>query len=100
MEEKRVHARVSSDFEVSCELKDGRRLSGAARDVSLGGMFIESEDVVQFGAELTIVARIPGTQSETRLPAIVRWNKPGGFGVQFGLLGARETHAITNLMKR
>jgi Tfp pilus assembly protein PilZ len=100
VEEKRVHPRVSIDVDVTCEIKDRRAVSGVARDISLGGMFIESEERLLFGAELTIVARIPGTDSDARLPGIVRWNKPGGFGVQFGLLGARETHAITNLMKR
>jgi hypothetical protein len=35
-----------------------------------------------------------------KLPAVVRWNKPGGFGVQFGLLGAKETHSLAQLLKR
>jgi hypothetical protein len=44
--------------------------------------------------------RFPGTKAELRLPAIVRWATPDGFGVQFGSLGARETHAISELFKR
>jgi type IV pilus assembly protein PilZ len=32
------------------------------------------------------------------LPGIVRWVKPGSMGVQFGLLGARETYAITEML--
>ena len=27
--------------------------------------------------------------------ATVRWAKPGGMGIQFGVLGAKETFAIT-----
>ena len=33
------------------------------------------------------------------LPAIVRWTSPVGMGVQFGLLGVRETHAITEIVR-
>jgi type IV pilus assembly protein PilZ len=46
------------------------------------------------------VGRFTGTKGDLRLPAIVRWTKPDGFGVQFGSLGARETHAISQLLKR
>ncbi len=99
MEEKRVHPRVPINVDVSCERKDGPAVSGVAKDLSLGGMFIESEQAVEFGTDLTIVTRLPGASGDSRLPAVVRWAKPGGFGVQFGLLGARETHAITSLLR-
>jgi type IV pilus assembly protein PilZ len=62
-------------------------------------MFIESETPVSFGTELQIHIRLPNTKAESVLPATVRWLNPGGFGVQFGLLGARETHAISELLK-
>jgi hypothetical protein len=42
---------------------------------------------------------LPGAKKDLRLPAVVRWVKPGGFGVQFGLLGAFETHVLSELMK-
>lgn len=99
MEEKRVHPRIPINVDVSCERKDQPAVTGVAKDLSLGGMFIQSEHALEFGTDLTIVARLPGASSESRLPAVVRWSKPGGFGVQFGLLGARETHTITNLLK-
>ena len=84
---------------VSCEQKQGAVIAGLGRDISLGGMFIEASEVPPFGTDLTIVGRLPGMDRDSRLPAVVRWTKPGGFGVQFGLLGARETHAITRLKR-
>jgi hypothetical protein len=42
--------------------------------------------------------RISGV--DLKLPGTVRWAKPGGLGIQFGLLGARETHSIAQLLKR
>ncbi len=99
MEEKRVHPRIPINVDVSCEMKDGAAVTGVAKDLSLGGMFIESEQAPPFGTDLTIVGRLPGASSESRLPGVVRWTKPGGFGIQFGLLGARETHAISQLLR-
>ena len=99
MEEKRVHPRIPINIDVSCELKNGAAVTGIGKDLSLGGMFIESEQTPEFGANITIVTRLPGASAESRLPGVVRWAKPGGFGVQFGLLGARETHAITTLLR-
>jgi len=98
--EKRVHARVTIDVEVVCELGDNTRFAGVAKDVSLGGMYIECGDDPPFGTELAVLAALPGSKVEMRFPAIVRWCKPDGIGVQFGLLGARETHAITEALKR
>jgi type IV pilus assembly protein PilZ len=72
---------------------------GQAKDISVGGMYIESETQVSFGTEVSIVVRLPNTKANARLPGVIRWIKPGGFGVQFGLLGARETHAISELLK-
>jgi Tfp pilus assembly protein PilZ len=72
---------------------------GRAKDISVGGMYIESETQVSFGTEVTIVLRLPNTKANARLPGVIRWIKPGGFGVQFGLMGARETHAISELFK-
>jgi hypothetical protein len=100
VEDKRVHPRVNLDTEVSCQQRDSTPFTGMAKDISIGGMFIESTEILPFGTEVTIVCRVPGTKAELRLPGIVRWAKPTGFGVQFGSLGARETHAISQLLKR
>jgi Tfp pilus assembly protein PilZ len=100
VEDKRVHPRVALEIEVSCERRGLGAFMGKAKDISIGGMFIDSTEAVSFGTDITIVARLPGTKADVRLPGIVRWVKPGGFGVQFGLLGARETHAISEILKR
>ena len=99
MHDKRSHPRVPLSAEVACEVVGGAPILGRAKDISVGGMFIESETQVSFGTEVSIVLRLPNTKADFRLPAVIRWLKPGGFGVQFGLLGARETHAISELFK-
>lgn len=84
---------------VTCEQAGGASFEAFAKDISVGGMFLQAEAAPGFGTELTIVGLLPGAKKPVRLPAIVRWTKPNGFGVQFGLLGALETHVISELMR-
>jgi len=98
VEEKRQHRRVPFETDIICKPKDGEQFSARSADVSLGGMFVVSEHNPIFGTQMTIALTLPGHPGPFELPCTVRWNKPDGFGVQFGLLGARETHALTRLM--
>ncbi len=100
MQEKRRHPRVTVSIPVVCEIPDKPPLSAVVTDLSVGGLSIQAEWAAPaFGTQLTIVGDFPGAPG-VRLPAVVRWTKPGGFGVQFGLLGARETHLLTTLVHR
>lgn len=94
--DRRRISRVGVELVIELELEGGRRVSGVALDVGLGGMFIESVEVPAYGSELTVL--ISG--GALRLPATVRWSSGNGMGVQFGLLGARETHAVAELVER
>jgi type IV pilus assembly protein PilZ len=96
VQEKRQHQRVAVAHNVTCEIEGQPAFEGSTADISVGGMFVECSTVPSFGSKLTIRTSLGGT--EVALPAVVRWTKPGGFGVQFGLMGARETHAITQLI--
>jgi len=52
-----------------------------------------------FNAELVVHVTLPRQRTPFALPAVVRWAGPTGMGLQFGLIGARETHAITELTR-
>jgi type IV pilus assembly protein PilZ len=97
MQEKRRHPRRPVRIPVRILPREAAPFDGETVDLSVGGMFIESQGSVAFGQELEIELDLPGL-GPTRLPAIVRWNRPEGFGVQLGLLGARHTHALANLI--
>jgi Tfp pilus assembly protein PilZ len=99
VQDKRSHPRVPFSVTVTCEVSGGATFSGTSKDISVGGMFIDSSEQPSFGTQISIVLRLPNTKADARLPGVVRWLKPDGFGVQFGLLGARETHAISELLK-
>ena len=99
MTEQRKHHRVPVHLVVSCIPKEGEAFDGSVKDISLGGMFVESERRLAFGSTVTLVLRGVAAR-ELHLPAVVRWVDRLGFGVQFGLLGAYATHAILDLVKK
>jgi len=98
--EQRRHQRAPIDVPLEFTSKDGgARHAGRGTDISLGGMFVETAAPLPFGAELVVHVTLPGQRAPFALPAIVRWASPEGMGLQFGLIGARETHAITELTR-
>jgi len=99
MDEKRVHPRITIELDVSCEIADRAALTGRSRDLSIGGMYVRAPENLPFNTKVMIVTHLPGA-GEVRLPGLVRWSGPDGFGVQFGLLGARETHALSKMMRQ
>lgn len=95
----RRHSRVPFAEPIVFVLKgNDERHTGASRDISLGGMFIETTTQAAFGAEIVVHVHVPGEAQAFALPGIVRWVGKEGMGVQFGMLGARETHTITELV--
>jgi type IV pilus assembly protein PilZ len=96
MVELRRHSRVPLETEVVFIPKGATSGTVAhAKDVSVGGMFITTDKPVSFNGELVVHLTLPGQVEALVLPGVVRYVRGGGMGVQFGLLGARETHAIT-----
>lgn len=98
----RRHPRVPADHApVRFASKGGEPLGdGFAKDVSLGGMFVVTEAPAAFNADIVVHLALPGADAELEIPARVRWTNRDGFGVQFGLIGVRETRAITEFVAR
>jgi len=100
VEQRRSH-RARLDAVVQVTRKGGDEVaSGEARDVSVGGIFVETASPFPFGTEVVVHVRLPGYKDELAMPAVVRWTGEDGMGLQFQLLGARETHAITEIVRK
>lgn len=101
MIEKRKHTRVRIETPLLFQVKGrSRERPGVGKDISVGGMFIETDAPAPFGSELLIRIRLEGSDKHLLLRGVVRWVVSGGMGVQFGLLGALETHLITEITRR
>jgi hypothetical protein len=99
--ELRRYERTPVDLAVEFSQRDGvERTQGRATDISLGGMFIETARPAPFSTEIVVHVSLPGQRAPFSIPGVVRWASASGMGVQFKLLGARETHAITALSTR
>jgi type IV pilus assembly protein PilZ len=98
--EKRQHVRALIEKPCSVESAGTPTLSATLRDLSVGGAFIATNQALAFGSEVTLVFALDGQATPLRLPGVVRWAQADGFGMQFALLGARETFAITQLTKK
>ena len=98
MPEHRQYPRKSFTKFVAFQSGAGPRIDASCQDVSLGGMYIETTEPLPYGTKLRVFMQLPGLRNEAAIEAIVRWWKPTGMGVQFGVMGARETHALTTLL--
>jgi type IV pilus assembly protein PilZ len=98
VQEKRRHFRKKVALDVEFSVGEGPRQSGLCRDFSLGGVHIDTQSPAPFGANVTVYLQLKGAATMSALPGIVRWVKAASMGVQFGLLGARETYAITEML--
>jgi len=99
--DKRRFERAPIEEPVVIDVENEWTALGTSGDLSLGGMFIEAVDgtlAIPFGTPVVVHVRLSGEL--IALPAVVRWTRSGGIGVQFGSLGARETHAITEAVAR
>jgi hypothetical protein len=99
VQEKRRHERVPVRIPIRCEVSGGETFDAVVVDLSVGGFYVESTIAPPFGSNVTLTGDFPGSPG-VKLPAVVRWGKPGGFGVQFGLLGARETHLLASMVQK
>jgi type IV pilus assembly protein PilZ len=102
--EKRRYSRAAIDLPVLFVRKGEERWAGGTgKDISIGGIFIETDAVAPFAAEIVVRVQMKtasGGLADFDLPGVVRWVRDGGMGVQFGNLGVHETHAITELKKQ
>jgi type IV pilus assembly protein PilZ len=98
VQEKRRHFRKPISCAVEFAVAESPRQKGVCRDLSLGGMHVQTLDPAPFGANVTVYLQLKGTDAPIALPGIVRWVKADEMGIQFGLLGARETYALTETL--
>jgi len=80
---------------------EGGTLTAQSLDISLGGTSIGVTDAAErpeLGASVRLAFELP-TLGAVTLPAFVRWVRGDSVGLQFGLIGARETHVIGRIVR-
>jgi hypothetical protein len=69
-----------------------------AVNLGVGGAFVQLQPVPDYGSEVVVVIQLPALTHTARLRGVVRWSNTNGVGIQFSALGARETHALGQLV--
>jgi len=78
---------------------DGTRHVSRVRDVSAGGLFIQTTITVPIGAELELLFALP--EGETRVVGIVRYaDGKSGIGVEFTNMGSGDRLRVDQLLRR
>ena len=95
---RRVHERFERRLKVIVH-HEGRQIETITRNISLGGMYLVSNESLPYGAKVELEIYLPALKEDVKLAAIVRWEKVDGMGVQFGSLRAREVWAFNQLFK-
>lgn len=99
-QERRRHPRKPVDLAAEVRLGDGARQPARLDQMSIGGSFVETAEVPPFGTAITLHFALPGVREPLTLPAVVRWTSDRGMGVQFGAIGVRETHALSEFLAK
>lgn len=77
---------------------DGVEHLGTATNISVGGVFVATDAPAAFGATIMVELDLPNAADPLCITSFVRWTNADGMGLQFDLMGARETHALTELL--
>jgi Tfp pilus assembly protein PilZ len=100
-DDKRSHPRVPIKLVVDLTATDDKtKRLAMAKDVSLGGMFVEVSKPLPLGKSVVVGISTSGGPAPILLPGTVRWNHPTGIGIEFGPLGAREKSLILGIYRR
>jgi len=85
MQEKRQHSRVTISAVVNLSSEDNF-YAGAARDISLGGLYVESEAGLPIGTEVTALLKLPSKVLSLRAEvmwSVAKGSKTVGMGLRF-----------------
>src|SRR5688500_5048051 len=86
MQEKRQHNRVTISAVVNLSSEDNF-YAGAARDISVGGLYVESEAGLAIGTEVTALLKLPSKvlslRAEVVWSSVAKGSKTVGMGLRF-----------------
>lgn len=99
--ERRVHVRVPMRAAVAVE-GGATRLCGWVRNLSVGGMFVETDEPLPTNLEVQVhtLMRDGASVHHLRTAAWVAWTSPEGMGLQFDHLSPEDYRFILQTLER
>ncbi len=96
-QERREHTRESCCLSVK-GLTGDSAFKALAKNISLAGAFIETQNVFAVDEKIVLSFTLPGQDEPIKIVGKIVWNGPGGFGVQFTDTPKRLVSAIKFLV--
>ena len=98
--DRRYDRRVPIDF-----AHEGSSFSAHTRNISLGGVFIETDHTLPFGAKISLRFKVPTQTDLIEVEGQVRWlemdeGRLRGLGVRFEGLRARDVWALNKFFEK
>ena len=97
MREERQAPRIEHRLAVEIEV-DGAQHAAASRNVSTGGMFLETELALRVGQRLKLRFHVPAQKEPIAADGEVRWVETGGAGIRFVGLRVKDVWALGKLL--
>jgi Tfp pilus assembly protein PilZ len=69
-------------------------------DISIGGVFIETEDRIPVGRQLMMKFSLPNVEAPFTLSGQVAWNGPQGFGVKFDRITPQQGRLLKSYIEQ
>lgn len=107
--ELRASERTSLEVKVDFELDD-MTYTGVTRNISAGGVFVATEELLRVGDRIRLKFTLPGTSRQLTVQTEVRWTRaaksppdehtPAGMGLQFLNPSAEDVAALDQFLAR
>ncbi|MGD9180904.1 MAG: PilZ domain-containing protein [Desulfobacterales bacterium] len=69
-------------------------------DISIGGVFIETNEKFTIGQEIVLSFTLPNYQKPFKLSGTVSWGSPRGFGVKFDKIPAQQGEILKSFVEQ
>lgn len=96
---KRIHERVECLITADCVYQN-RAVNHFVKDISLGGVFIETSESFSEGEEITMTLSFSHHLKPFKITGIIVRSTPNGIGVQFKTMSQVQQELIQNIVKQ
>ncbi|MCU0556581.1 MAG: PilZ domain-containing protein [Desulfobacterales bacterium] len=96
---KRSHARRRCQIDVDYDTRDGS-FRNTIKDISIGGVFIETQEAFAIGQEIDLYLTSPINQVSCMVTGKVVRRDQNGIGIEFANLTRRQQGIIMSLMEQ
>jgi Tfp pilus assembly protein PilZ len=69
-------------------------------DISIGGVFIETNETFTIGQEIVLNFKLPHNQNPFKLSGTISWGSPRGFGVKFDEIPSQQGKILKSFVEQ